>query len=223
MAQIAGRAGRHQKDGTFGDLGSPDAPPAFTAEEVERIEAHRFDPVREIFWRDADLPMDSIDALMRGLERRPDEPGLRAAPEAVDLATLRYLADLPDVAQRVHGAAQVSRLWAACSVPDFQKLGIEHHARIVHRLWSYLSADNGHIPQDWFAGQLARLDNVQGDVDALAGRIAAVRIWAYVPSATTGCSIRSRWRRAPAHWRIGCRTRCMARCASASSMRARRC
>ncbi len=180
MAQIAGRAGRHQKDGTFGDLGSPDAPPAFTAEEVERIEAHRFDPVREIFWREADLPMDSLAALMNGLERRPALEGLRAAPEAVDLATLRSLADMPDVVQRVHGAAQVSRLWAACSVPDFQKLGIEHHARIVHRLWSYLSADNGHIPQDWFAGQLARLDNVQGDVDALAGRIAAVRIWAYV-------------------------------------------
>jgi len=180
MAQIAGRAGRHQKDGTFGDLGSSDGPPAFTAEEVERIEAHRFDPVQQIFWREADLPMESIGALISGLERRPDLEGLRAAPEAEDLATLRYLADLPDVAGRVRGAAQVSRLWAACSVPDFQKLGIEHHARIVHRLWAYLSDGNGHIPQDFFAGQLARLDNVQGDVDALAGRIAAVRIWAYV-------------------------------------------
>jgi len=180
MAQIAGRAGRHQKDGTFGDLGSPDAPPAFTAEEVERIEAHRFDSVPEIFWREAELPMDSIGALMSALERRPALEGLRAAPEAIDLALLRYLADLPDVAERAHGKAQVSRLWAACSVPDFQKLGLEHHARTVHRLWTYLSDGNGYIPQDYFAGQIARLDNVQGDVDDLAGRIAAVRIWAYV-------------------------------------------
>jgi ATP-dependent RNA helicase SUPV3L1/SUV3 len=180
MAQIAGRAGRHQKDGSFGDLGSPDGPPAFNPEEIERIEAHRFDVVQEIYWREADLPMDSIDALIAGLERRPDESGLRAAPEAVDLAALRYLADLPDVAERVRGKAQVHRLWAACSVPDFQKLGLDHHARNIHRLWRYLSEGNGHIPQDWFAGQLARLDNVQGDVDALAGRIAAARIWAYV-------------------------------------------
>ncbi len=180
MAQIAGRAGRHQKDGTFGDVGASDAPPAFTAEEIERIEAHRFDPVEHIFWREADLPMESLGALIHALERRPAHEGLRAAPEAVDLACLRSLADLPDVAERARGQAQVSRLWAACSVPDFQKLGLEHHARTVHRLWTYLSQGKGHIPQDFFAGQLARLDNVQGDVDALAGRIAAVRIWAYV-------------------------------------------
>jgi len=180
MAQIAGRAGRHQKDGTFGDLGSPDGPPAFTAEEVERIEAHRFDSIEQIFWREAELPMESVGALMDALERRPALEGLRAAPEAVDLAVLKYLTDLPDVHERAVGKAQVARLWAACSVPDFQKLGLEHHARTVHRLWTYLSQGRGFIPQDFFAGQIARLDNVQGDVDDLAGRIAAVRIWSYV-------------------------------------------
>ncbi|MGF7170789.1 ATP-dependent RNA helicase SUPV3L1/SUV3 [Sphingobium xanthum] len=180
MAQIAGRAGRHQKDGTFGDIGASDGPPAFTAEEVERIEEHRFDRIDQIFWREADLPMDDVDTLIEALEERPHEPGLRAAPEAIDLAVLKYLADLPDVRERARGPWQVARLWAACSVPDFQKLGLEHHARTIHRLWTWLSQGNGHIPQDWFAGQLARLDNVQGDVDALAGRIAAVRIWAYV-------------------------------------------
>lgn len=180
MAQIAGRAGRHQRDGTFGDIGPSDGPPAFTAEEVARIEEHRFEPIEQVFWRESDLPMDDIGTLIDALTARPDRPGLRAAPEAVDLAALKYLADLPDVRARARGAAQVGRLWAACSVPDFQKLGLEHHARIVHRLWTWLSQGDGHIPQDWFASQLARLDNVQGDVDALAGRIGAVRIWAYV-------------------------------------------
>jgi len=180
MAQIAGRAGRHQKDGTFGDVGSAEASPAFTPEEIERIEAHRFDAIEQVFWREADLPMESLGALIHALERRPAHEGLRAAPEAVDLACLRALADMPDVADRARGPAQVARLWAACSVPDFQKLGLEHHARTVHRLWTYLSQGKGYIPQDFFAGQLARLDDVRGDVDALAGRIAAVRIWAYV-------------------------------------------
>nr|WP_231848694.1 helicase-related protein [Sphingobium sp. SYK-6] len=180
MAQIAGRAGRHQRDGTFGDVGALDGPPAFSPEEVERIEEHRFDPIEQIFWREADLPMDHVGTLIEALTERPRREGLRAAPEAVDLAVLRALADMPDVGARARGPAQVGRLWAACSLPDFQKLGIEHHARTVHRLWDWLSQGNGHIPQDWFAGQLARLDNVQGDVDALAGRIAAVRTWAYV-------------------------------------------
>ncbi len=180
MAQIAGRAGRHQKDGTFGDLASPDAPPAFSPEEIERIEQHRFDPVERVYWRRSDPPMESVAALIAGLVEKPGRPQLAAAPEALDLALLRHLSSMPDVAARVRGRAQVARLWAACSVPDFQKLGVEHHGRTVHRLWSYLSDGNALIPHDWFAGQLARLDNVQGDVDALAGRISAARLWAYV-------------------------------------------
>jgi ATP-dependent RNA helicase SUPV3L1/SUV3 len=40
MAQIAGRAGRHQRDGTFGAL-HEEGPSAFTPEEVLAIEAHR--------------------------------------------------------------------------------------------------------------------------------------------------------------------------------------
>jgi len=180
MAQIAGRAGRHQRDGTFGDIGASDGAPAFSAEEVERIEDHRFEPIDQVYWREADLPMDDVGTLIAALTERPSRPGLRAAPEAIDLAVLQYLADMPDVAERARGRAQVARLWAACSVPDFQKLGLEHHARTIHRLWTWLGQGNGHIPQDWFAGQLARLDNVQGDIDALAGRIGAVRIWAYV-------------------------------------------
>src|SRR3546814_20208358 len=69
---------------------------------------------------------------------------------------------------------------SACGLPDFQKLGIEEHARMVLRLWRHLSEGNGHIPQDWFAQQVARLDTVQGDIDTLAARIAAARTWSYI-------------------------------------------
>jgi ATP-dependent RNA helicase SUPV3L1/SUV3 len=180
MAQIAGRAGRHQRDGSFGDVGTVGAVPAFTAEEVERIEEHRFPPLERIYWRAADLPMDDLDDLIVALEVRPVEPMLKAAPEAIDLAVLRRLADMPDVRHSARGAARISRLWAVCSVPDFQKLGADHHARDLHRLWGFLSQGDGHIPHAWFAGQLARLDTVQGDVDAIAGRIASVRTLAYI-------------------------------------------
>src|SRR3546814_4418209 len=42
------------------------------------------------------------------------------------------------------------------------------------------SSDLGHIPRDWFAQQIARLDSVQGDIDTLSGRIAAARTWSYI-------------------------------------------
>jgi ATP-dependent RNA helicase SUPV3L1/SUV3 len=180
MAQIAGRAGRHHKDGTFGSLGHEDGDAAFTPEEIEAIEAHRFPPIDQLFWREGQPRMDSVNRLILELETRPDRDELRAAPEAVDLAVLKRLADDPLVIDRAKGKKQVERLWAACGLPDFQKLGAEHHARTVSRIWRFLSEGQGHIPRDWFAQQLARLDSVQGDIDTLSARIAAARTWSYI-------------------------------------------
>ncbi|GLV21556.1 hypothetical protein TomMM35A_14130 [Sphingobium sp. TomMM35A] len=180
MAQIAGRAGRHHKDGTFGSLGHEDGDAAFTPEEIEAIEDHHFPPVEQLFWREGKPRMDSVNRLIMELETRPDRDELRAAPEAVDLAVLRRLSDDPLVIERVQGKKAVERLWAACGLPDFQKLGADHHARTVSRIWRFLSEGSGHIPRDWFAQQLTRLDSVQGDIDILSARIAAARTWSYI-------------------------------------------
>jgi ATP-dependent RNA helicase SUPV3L1/SUV3 len=181
MAQIAGRAGRHQRDGTFGSLTlEGEAMAEFRPEEIEAIEEHRFSPLEHLFWREGDPDFRSLDALIRSLERRPDKPVLRPAPEAVDLAVLKRLAEDPELRSRATGYEQVRRLWAACGLPDFRKTGADHHARLVSRIYAHLSEGNGRIPQGWYAAEVAKLDNVQGDIDTLADRIAGVRTWAYI-------------------------------------------
>ncbi|MEZ0244479.1 MAG: helicase, partial [Sphingomonas sp.] len=45
----------------------------------------------------------------------------------------------------------------------------------------------------WFADEIARLDNMGGDVETLAGRIAAARSWAYIAH-------RPDWLESPEHW-----------------------
>ena len=181
MAQIAGRAGRHQRDGTFGCLTlEGDALAEFRPEEIERIEEHRFEPLDFLYWRESELDFASVEALIRTLERRPVRREVRAAPEAIDLAVLKLLAGDPDIAARASAAGAVRRLWAACGLPDFRKTGPEHHARLVARVFTHLSEGDGRIPQGWYAEQVARLDNVQGDIDTLADRIAGVRTWAYI-------------------------------------------
>jgi ATP-dependent RNA helicase SUPV3L1/SUV3 len=180
MAQIAGRAGRHQRDGTFGSLTlEGDALSEFRPEEIEAIEAHRFAPLDFLYWRASDLDFSSVGALICSLERRPTRPGLRAAPEAIDLAVLKRLAEDPVVRGRAD-AGQVRRLWAACGLPDFRKTGPEHHARIVARIFTHLSEGDGFIPHAWYTAEVARLDNVQGDIETLADRLAGVRTWAYI-------------------------------------------
>ena len=181
MAQIAGRAGRHQRDGTFGSLTlEGDALAEFRPEEIERIEEHRFDPLDFLYWRESELDFASVEALIRSLERRPVRREVRAAPEAIDLAVLKILAGDPEVPARASSPELVRRLWAACGLPDFRKTGAEHHSRLVARIFDHLSEGDGRIPQGWYAEQVARLDNVQGDIDTLADRIAGVRTWAYI-------------------------------------------
>jgi ATP-dependent RNA helicase SUPV3L1/SUV3 len=192
MAQIAGRAGRHQRDGTFGAL-VEDGPGAFLPEEVLAIEEHRFPRLERMYWREGAPDFSSIDALIASLERKPEPGVLQAAPEAIDLGVLKRLADEPYVRDRTRGTAMVKRLWAACGVPDFRKVGLDPHARFVSRLFGYLSDGAGHLPHQWFADEIARLDTVAGDVETIAGRIAAARSWAYIAH-------RADWLADPAHW-----------------------
>lgn len=184
MAQIAGRAGRHQRDGTFGTLSGMNAsgkgsgaPLEFSEEEIYAIEEHKFAPLTHLFWREAEPRFDSLEALIADLEAKPDEPMLRPAPPAIDLSVLKRLAEEP-LGQTIRGAASVRRFWEACSLPDFRALGLDPHARFVARLWQDLG--QGYLGADFVAARLAELDRTQGDIDTLQGRIAAIRSWAYI-------------------------------------------
>lgn len=190
MAQIAGRAGRHQKDGTFGTLGLSDESAGFSEEEINAIEDHRFRPLDSLYWRNAELDFTDVAALIRSLETRSDDPILRPAPQAIDLAVLKLIAEDPAIASRRQ--KQARRLWAVCGLPDFRKIGPMHHARMVRRLFSYVG-EGGHVPHEWFAAEVARLDNMSGDIEALADRLAGIRSWAYIAH-------RSDWLNEPAKW-----------------------
>src|SRR5947208_85452 len=64
IGQIAGRAGRHMNDGTFGVTGGAEA---LDADMIERLETHSFDSVRTLQWRNRDLDFSSLDALHASL------------------------------------------------------------------------------------------------------------------------------------------------------------
>jgi len=73
LAQIAGRAGRYTKDGTFSVTAeaSPLDPEVFDA-----IKHHRFKPLTRLMWRNSDLDFVTVPALIDSLEAPPDAGGL---------------------------------------------------------------------------------------------------------------------------------------------------
>jgi ATP-dependent RNA helicase SUPV3L1/SUV3 len=180
MAQIAGRAGRHQQDGTFGTLagGKRDDALEFTDDEVYAIEEHRFAPLTKLYWREAEPRFDSLATLLADLEARPAIEQLAPAPEAIDLAVLKRLAEDPAVADDVKTPGRVRRFWEVCQLPDFRQQGPDMHARFVARLWQDLH--QGHLGADYVAARISELGRTEGDIDTLQGRIAAIRSWAYI-------------------------------------------
>ncbi len=181
MAQIAGRAGRHQRDGSFGTLTGggtrSGAPLEFTDEEIFAIEEHKFAPLTKLHWREAEPRFDTLKVLIGDLEHRPRHDVLKAAPPAIDLAVLKRLVSEP-FADTIRGAGAVRRFWEACSLPDFRQVGVDPHARFVVRLWEDLQG--GYLGADFVAARIAELDRTSGDIDTLQGRIAAIRSWAYI-------------------------------------------
>jgi ATP-dependent RNA helicase SUPV3L1/SUV3 len=181
MAQIAGRAGRFQKDGSFGtvQLGTAEAA-SFSPEEIEGLEEHRFEPLEHLVWRNTELDFGTLARLIAALDARPPRGELQRGDDAIDLAVLKRLAGEPWVMERAPGPRGVSRLWAACGLPDYRKTGAEQHARLVGRVFRHLSEANGKLPDAWIASELAHLDRITGDVETLADRIAGARTWTYV-------------------------------------------
>ena len=189
LAQIAGRAGRATRDGTFGTTGRC-AP--FDDDLVQRLEAHSFDPLTVLQWRNSDLDFSSIGALQASLAEIPTEQGLTRAPVAEDILVLEHAARDEDIRAMAKGHSAVERLWEACQVPDYRKIAPANHAELVTTLYGFLMRE-GKIPDDWFARQVAQADHPEGDIDSLSTRIAHVRTWTFVAN-------RPDWLANPDHW-----------------------
>jgi len=189
LAQIAGRAGRAQRDGTFGTTGRC---PPFENELVQALESHTFEPVKMVQWRNTDLDFSSIGALQAALAMAPTEAALARAPTAEDILVLDHASREDDVRAWTTKPADVERLWEVCQVPDYRKIAPANHAELVVTLYGYLQRE-GKVATDWFARQIAENDRTDGDIDTLSTRIAHIRTWTFVAN-------RPDWLADPEHW-----------------------
>jgi ATP-dependent RNA helicase SUPV3L1/SUV3 len=177
IGQIAGRAGRHMSDGTFGT----------TAEEgpldpaiVSAVEDHRFEPLTRISWRNNRLRFQSVDALLRSLDERPPMPGLVQTRDADDHRALQLLARNGDVTALATSPAAVRLLWEVCQIPDFRKVMSDSHARFLAHCFTHLAGPEERLPAAWIGSQMSQLDRSDGDIDTLMTRIAHIRTWTYI-------------------------------------------
>lgn len=189
LAQIAGRAGRHLRDGTFGVTGRVDP---FDDELVKRIETHQFDPVRVLQWRTPRFDYSSLVNLRKSLDAPPPISGLTRALPAVDQQALEHLSRYPDVRDLATTPERVEKLWEACALPDYRRITPAQHADLISTLYADL-VKRGTVNEDFMADQVRRADRTDGEIDTLSARIAQIRTWTYV-------SNRPGWLADPTHW-----------------------
>jgi len=177
IAQIAGRAGRHISNGTFGTTAEQSS---LDPQIVEAVESHRFDPLTRLNWRNSRLRFESVAALLKSLEERPPVSGLVRAREADDHRALQVLARKPEIAALTVHPGAVRLLWEVCQIPDFRKILSDSHTRLLAQCFIHLAGPEQQLPSSWIAGQIANLDSIGGDIDALMARIAHIRTWTYI-------------------------------------------
>jgi ATP-dependent RNA helicase SUPV3L1/SUV3 len=181
LAQIAGRAGRHMNDGTFGVTG--DAEP-MEQDLVDRIEGHTFESVKTLQWRNSALEFSTLDNLRDSLRALPREQRLQRARMADDVAALEFVSADRDLLALVRDRAAVESLWEVCQIPDYRKISTQNHAELVATVFKQLHSGDRVIPADWFAKQVDFADRTDGDIDTLANRIAHIRTWTFVANRT---------------------------------------
>jgi len=177
IAQIAGRAGRHIRDGTFGVTGEAEE---LDEDLVEQVVEHRFDPIQAIEWRNARLDFDTLPDLLRSLVQTPNVHGLKLTGQALDETLLRRAMQDEEVKRIGRSRGTIMRLWEACQLPDFQKTTLEEHVRLSRDVFHALTGKRGRLTDDWFAPRFAEVDRDDGQIDQLSARLAGVRTLSYI-------------------------------------------
>jgi ATP-dependent RNA helicase SUPV3L1/SUV3 len=187
LAQIAGRAGRYLRDGSFGTLSPLELP----LHSAQRIEQHRFEPVRRIRYRNAALDFSSPRALLGSLEAPPPAPYFAAVPAALDLHVLKALLSDPVTLLTAQRPEVLELLWSVCQIPDFRHILFEVHLDLLREVFAALRV--GPLSNDFLAARTREFSQEDGDVDGLVARIGRLRTWAFIVNHAGFCAEPKFW------------------------------
>jgi len=177
ISQIAGRAGRHINDGSFGITGQCEG---LSSDEIEKLENHELSQINTVYWRNSDLNFESLNGLVNSLEKKSDSEFLKRINDCEDEKVLKFLIKNNDFKKNADKKDYVKTLWSCCQIPDFSKKAYGNHIDIVKKVFEFLISKSGKVSNEYMKTQLKYLDKYEGNIDTLANRISNIRTWSYV-------------------------------------------
>lgn len=177
ISQIAGRAGRHINDGTFGITGECKH---LSTDEIEKLEKHELNKIDVLYWRNSYINFDSLDNLVSSLEKKTNSEFLKRINDCEDEKVLKFLIKNNKDLKIKHSKDYIKTLWECCQIPDFSKKTYGNHIDVVKKVFEFLTSKSEKITNDYMKIQLKHLDRYDGNIDTLTNRISNVRTWSYV-------------------------------------------
>ena len=177
VAQIAGRAGRYTKSGYFGStLGAK-----FTnMESVENVQAHRFESVKKIFWRNHLLSFKSTYELTQSLKKQPTNQRLILKKDAEDQKFLFSILNNKKISSFLNSPESLQQLWDVCRIPDYQSISEEKHTSLLLEIFTELKNHNWLLTDLFLKKNIERLQDYSGSIDDLIYTLNETRIWLYI-------------------------------------------
>jgi len=177
ISQIAGRAGRHINDGTFGITGECKN---LSIDEIEKLEKHELNKIDVLYWRNSNINFDGLDNLVSSLEKKTNSEFLKRINDCEDEKVLKFLIKNNKDLKIKHSKDFIKALWECCQIPDFSKKTYGNHIDVVKKVFDFLTSKSGKVTNDYMKKQLEHLDRYDGNIDTLTNRISNVRTWSYV-------------------------------------------
>ena len=190
ISQIAGRAGRHINDGTFGTTGECKQ---LSFDEIEKLEKHDLHKIDLLYWRNSKFNFDSLNSLISSLEENTSNKFLRRINDCEDEKVLKFLIKNDAELKKKCNKDFVKTFWECCQIPDFSKKNYGNHIEVVKKVFDFLSSKSGKVTNDYMKKQLQDLDKYDGNIDTLANRISNVRTWSYVANKKNWASNSDYW------------------------------
>ena len=134
IAQIAGRAGRFKKNGTFGTINDKIK---FTKNIIDKVENHDFPSLSQIWWRNSKLDFNSISGLIDSLEKPSPSKLLKKKGNALDLVPLLTIYKEGFLSKDTQNYETISLLWEICQMPDFGNIFSNRHITLLKFIYNF--------------------------------------------------------------------------------------
>ena len=177
IGQIAGRAGRYQKDGTFGYMKTAGDPDPLI---VKSVEDHNFDDIQKIFWRNSNIDFTSINSVINSLRQFPIKNIFIHKKNAEDEINFHLLSKDKSINSYLNNKTTIVLLWDICRIPDFQKILNDTYINFLKNIFLTLIKNDGILPESWLEDKILGLDNYSGGIEELSVKITNIRTWTYI-------------------------------------------